>query len=52
MVLAIEPMLTEGTHRVFVDEDGYTYRTEDGKRAAHFEHTIVVTNGDPIIVTQ
>ncbi|MFA6445830.1 MAG: type I methionyl aminopeptidase, partial [Candidatus Paceibacterota bacterium] len=40
MVIAIEPMLNEGTEEIILDADGYTYRTSDGKRSAHFEHTI------------
>jgi len=52
MVLAIEPMLTEGSKNVFLDKDGYTYKTVDGSRSAHFEHTILITNGDPEILTR
>lgn len=52
MVLAIEPMLNEGTHEVVLDSDGYTYRTKDGKRSAHFEHSVLVTKGDPEILTK
>ena len=43
MVLAIEPMVNEGTEKIILDKDGYTYRTADGKRSAHFEHTILIT---------
>lgn len=43
MVIAIEPMLNEGTRGVMLDPDGYTFKTADGKRSAHFEHTILVT---------
>lgn len=52
MVLAIEPMLNEGTKKITLDNDGYTYRTADGKRSAHFEHTIVVTKKGAEILTQ
>mgnify|MGYP003872333179 CR=1 FL=1 len=52
MVIAIEPMLNEGTGRVTLEQDGYTYRTRDGKRSAHFEHTIVITEHDPLIITK
>ena len=52
MVLALEPMLTLGTDKIILDKDGYTYKTADGSRAAHFEHTIVITNGAPIILTK
>jgi len=52
MVLAIEPMLLEGISRVSFDKDEYTVRTKDGKRAAHFEHSIVITEGESEILTQ
>ena len=52
MVIAIEPMLNEGKKDVFLDVDGYTYKTVDGTRSAHFEHTIVITNGEPEILTK
>ncbi len=52
MVLAIEPMLTAGAKNVYLDKDGYTYKTVDGSLSAHFEHTIVITNGEPEILTK
>lgn len=52
MVLAIEPMLTLGTDRIVLAKDGYTYKTADGTNAAHFEHTVVITDGDPLILTK
>lgn len=42
MVIAIEPMINLGTRNVFHDEDGWTIRTEDGKPAAHYEHTVCI----------
>jgi methionyl aminopeptidase len=51
LVLAIEPMITEGTWRVRTLDDGWTVVTEDGKLAAHFEHTIAVTDEGPRILT-
>jgi methionyl aminopeptidase len=51
MVIAIEPMLNEGSKHIKLDADGYTYRTADGKRSAHFEHTIVVTKDVADILT-
>ncbi len=51
MVLAIEPMFTLGTPRVKLLSDGYTYVTRDGTRAAHFEHTVLVTQGKPEVLT-
>ena len=52
MVLAIEPMVNEGTKAVVLSPDGYTYRTADGKRSAHFEKTIVITDGEAEILTE
>ena len=52
MVLAIEPMLNEGSKHITLDADGWTYRTADGKRSAHFEHTVVVTKDGVEILTQ
>jgi len=52
MVLAIEPIANEGKASVTIASDGYTYRTKDGSRSAHFEHTILVTDGDPIVLTR
>jgi len=51
MVLAIEPMLNEGTSKVDFLSDGYTVVTHDGSRSAHFEHTIVVTKNGAEILT-
>lgn len=51
LVLAIEPMITQGTHEVATLEDGWTVVTEDGKLAAHFEHTIAITDSGPKILT-
>jgi methionyl aminopeptidase len=49
--LAIEPMLTLGSHEVAVAPDGWTVFTRDGSLAAHFEHTIAVTETGPEILT-
>ncbi|MES2023809.1 MAG: type I methionyl aminopeptidase [Patescibacteria group bacterium] len=51
MVIAIEPMLNNGTKNVTIDKDGYTFRTSDGKRSAHFENTIAITDGEAEILT-
>lgn len=52
MVIAIEPMLTMGSGKVVFDTgDGYTYRTKDGSLAAHFEHTVAVTETGYIVLT-
>jgi methionyl aminopeptidase len=52
MVLAIEPMVNVGTHRVEMGDDGWTIRTVDGKPSAHFEHTVLITSGDAEILTR
>ena len=52
MVIALEPMINNGTKNVTLDADGYTFRTADGKRSAHFEHTILITEGEPEILTK
>lgn len=52
MVVAIEPMVNEGTGSVVFEDDGYTVSTKDGKKSAHFEHTILITDGDPEILTR
>ncbi|MBS1692448.1 MAG: type I methionyl aminopeptidase [Actinobacteria bacterium] len=51
-VLAIEPMLTLGTAKTVVLEDEWTVVTADGSRAAHWEHTVAVTENGPRILTQ
>ncbi len=51
MTLALEPMFTLGNEKVFVDKDGWTVRTVDKKVAAHFEHTILITDSLPEILT-
>lgn len=52
MVIAIEPMVNNGTKNVVLDKDGWTFRTADGKSSAHFEHTILITEGEPEILTK
>lgn len=52
MVIAIEPMLCHGTHEVRLEKDGYTFTSRDGKRSAHFEHTVVITEKDAEIITR
>ena len=52
MVIAVEPMVCMGSKNVkFSKEDGWTCRTKDGKPAAHFEHTVAITNDGPDILT-
>ncbi len=52
MVLAIEPMVNRGTYEVELLQDGWTVRTKDGKRSCHFEHTVVVGEKEPEILTK
>ncbi len=51
LVLAIEPMINLGTDEVILLPDGYTFVTADGKKSAHFEHSILNTEGKPEILT-
>jgi methionyl aminopeptidase len=51
LVLAIEPFLTTGQGRIREERDGWSLRTADNAIAAQFEHTIIVTNNEPIILT-
>jgi methionyl aminopeptidase len=51
MTLAIEPMVHIGKKEVTSLSDGWTIVTVDGKPAAHFEHTVLVQKGEPIILT-
>lgn len=52
MVIAIEPIINMGSKKVSLSKDGYTYRTVDGKYSAHFENTVLITNGDAEILTK
>jgi methionyl aminopeptidase len=51
MTLAIEPMVNMGTAAVRLLEDGWTVKTADGMPSAHFEHTVLITKGEPEILT-
>jgi methionyl aminopeptidase len=51
MTLAIEPMVTVGSPAIRVLDDGWTAVTRDGKDSAHFEHTVLITEGDPEVLT-
>lgn len=52
MVLTIEPMLNTGTFYTRLDTDGWTARTADGSLSAQYEHTIAITRGAPVILTE
>jgi len=51
MTIAIEPMIAMGTWRVFLDDDGWTVHTQDGKLCSHYEHTVLITDGEPEILS-
>jgi len=51
MALALEPMVNAGDWRTRVDSNHWTVLTADGKLSAHFEHTIVITDGEPEVLT-
>jgi methionyl aminopeptidase len=51
MTLAIEPMVTVGAPEAVVLEDGWTAVSRDRSLAAHFEHTVAITDGKPVIIT-
>lgn len=52
MTLAIETMVNEGSYEVLILDDGWTAVTVDGKLSAHYEHTILVTEDEPVILTK
>lgn len=52
MVIAIEPMFARGSGELYIDKDGFSYRTKDGSRTAHVEHTVMVTKKGPEILTK
>jgi methionyl aminopeptidase len=51
LVITIEPIISAGGGRVHPARDGWTMKTSDGSRTAHFEHTIVITDARPLILT-
>ena len=51
MTLAVEPMINQGTWRIEILDDEWTAVTEDGKKSAHYENTLVITEGEPEILT-
>jgi methionyl aminopeptidase len=52
MIFAIEPMVNQGDYRVQILPDGWTVVTEDGKLSAHFEHSVVITDNGPDILSK
>lgn len=51
MVIAIEPMVNMGSRNIVQERDGWTIRTSDRKPSAHFEHTVAISKGEPLILT-
>jgi methionyl aminopeptidase len=51
MVVAIEPMINQGTHRIKQLKDGWTILTADGAPSAHFEHNVAIVNGKPELLS-
>lgn len=52
MIIAIEPMLLAGSCEYTVDANGWTVRTADGEKSAHFEHSVAITQKDTIVLSQ
>lgn len=51
LVITVEPIIAAGSGRSVLAKDGWTVRTADGKPSAHYEHTLVITRGEPILLT-
>ena len=51
MTLAVEPMVNAGVYDVHILKDGWTVKTNDGKLSAHYENTVLITDGEPEILT-
>lgn len=51
MTLAIEPMISMGTWKVYCEDDGWTVVTQDGSLCSHYEHTILITDGEPEVLS-
>jgi methionyl aminopeptidase len=51
LVITIEPIIAAGSGRSFLSDDGWTVRTADRRPSAHYEHTLVITKGQPILLT-
>ncbi|MFZ0285419.1 MAG: M24 family metallopeptidase, partial [Terriglobales bacterium] len=51
LVITVEPIIAAGSGRAVLAKDGWTVRTADGKPSAHYEQTLVITKGEPILLT-
>lgn len=52
MVICIEPMIMQENNDLFIKDDGWTVICKSGKKSAHYEHTVLIENGKPIILTE
>ena len=52
MTIAIEPMINVGTHEVLWMDDDWTIVTADGELSAHYENTVLITEGDPVVLSK
>ncbi|MFJ8916566.1 type I methionyl aminopeptidase [Amycolatopsis sp. NPDC102389] len=52
LTVALEPWFARTTDRIVFDDDGWTIRSADGSRTAHSEHTVAITEGDPLVLTR
>lgn len=52
LTIAIEPWFARGTDRIVTDPDGWTLRAADGSRTAHSEHTVAITDAEPLVLTR
>lgn len=52
MTIAIEPMVNQGTCEVDLGKDGWLVTTRDGKLSSHYEHTVLITEGEPVLLTK
>jgi methionyl aminopeptidase len=51
VAIAVEPMVNQGTERIVMGKDGWLVKTADGKLSAHYENTVIIADGEPIITT-
>jgi methionyl aminopeptidase len=51
MVICIEPMIMQKSSKIQIMKDNWTVKAKDGKKTSHYEHTILIKNGFPIILT-
>ena len=50
-MITIEPIISAGSGAIYTAADGWTVKTADGALAAHAEHTVVITDGQPLVLT-